>query len=338
MKKILTIVILAAMLLWATPYLNEYFSTKSVDGTPVTITIPEGASTDAIGDILKENNLISNKNLFKLKVKLSQYNNRLNYGTYTLDDGMCLSDIISTLASTAGQETVSLVVPEGYSVQQIGKKAELLGICTKEEFLSALNEDYDYEFIKYIPRGNYDYKLQGFLFPDTYTFFLNSTPRQVVDEMLKNFDYQYKKHIGAYSEETFKTVTKASLVEKEAVLERERPIIAGVIENRLRINMALQIDAAIVYFITDGSFDAEKVYYKDLEKDSPYNVYKTPGLPAGPICNPGISSLMSAAKPKSHNYLYYHTDTEKNNGSHIFTETYNEHLNTMNQEKKYGTE
>ena len=329
MKKTILIIILAVALVWATPYLNEYFSTKSKDGNPVTITISEGASTDAIGDILLEKNLIKHKNLFKLKVKLSQYNNRLNYGTYTLDDGMCLADIIETLASTAGQETISLVVPEGYTIEQIAKKVNTLGICSEEEFINALSLDYDYEFINHIPDRNYKYKLQGFLFPDTYTFFKNATPYQVVDEMLKNFDTQYKKHIGEYSPKIFDIITKASLIEKEAVLEREQPIISGVIENRLSKNMPLQVDAAIVYFITDGLYDVDTVYYKDLEKESPYNIYKNAGLPAGAICNPGITAIKAAANPKEHEYLYYHTDTKKNDGSHIFTQSFTEHSMTQ---------
>ena len=329
MKKTILIIILAIALVWATPYLNEYFSTKSVDGNPVTITISEGATTDAIGDLLLEKNLIKHKNLFKLKVKLSQYNNRLNYGTYTLDDGMCLNDIIKTLASTAGQETVSLVVPEGYTIEQIAKKVGSLGICDEKEFINALSDNYGYEFINLIPEKNYKYKLQGYLFPDTYTFYKNATAHQIVDEMLKNFDTQYKKHIGDYSNKTFDIITKASLIEKEAVLEREQSVIAGVIENRLSINMPHQVDAAIVYFITDGMYDADTVYYKDLEKDSPYNIYKNAGLPAGAVCNPGITAIKAAANPKNHEYLYYHTDTKKNDGSHIFTKTYEEHLSTQ---------
>ena len=135
--------------------------------------------------------------------------------------------------------------------------------------------------------------------------------------------------LGGYDDNTFALVTKASLIEKEAKLASEKPIIAGVIENRLRADMPLQIDAAIVYAITDGKYNADKVYYKDLEIDSPYNIYKNKGLPAGPICSPGLDSIKAAANPESHKYLYYHTDTEKNDGSHIFTETYDEHLQTQ---------
>ena len=102
-------------------------------------------------------------------------------------------------------------------------------------------------------------------------------------------------------------------------------MIAGVIENRLNLDMPLQIDASVVYAISGGMYDVERVLYKDLEVDSGYNTYKNKGLPTGPICNPGIKSIYAAMNPQKHQYLFYHTDTTKNDGSHIFSKTYEEH-------------
>lgn len=328
MKKIILAAIAALALIWLTPYMSEYFATRSTTGAPVTITVPQGATADDIADILKENNLIKHKTVFRLKVKMTQSNNKLNYGTYTLDDGMCIADIIKTL-STASGDTATLVIPEGLSAENIAERLEAIDICTQKDFLAALGDDYDFEFLRKIPNGNYKYKLQGYLFPDTYNFAKGTNAHTVVETLLANFDRRCKKALGGYNDGTFAIITKAALIEKEAKLASEKPTIAGVIENRLAADMPLQIDAAIVYAITDGKYNADKVYYKDLEVDSPYNIYKNKGLPAGPICSPGLDSIKAAANPEKHKYLYYHTDTTKNDGSHIFTETYDEHMQTQ---------
>ena len=119
----------------------------------------------------------------------------------------------------------------------------------------------------------------------------------------------------------------------EAKLPEERPIIAGVFENRLKSGMPLQIDASVLYAATEGKFDnadsgfiAERI----ANLDSPYNTYKYPGLPAGPICNPGLASIQASLKPSEHNYYYYHTDNSKDDGSHVFSQSYGGHLSTMN--------
>ena len=330
MKKILAVIIVIAIIIFGAPAITEYFSTNSTAENTVTDTIPEGATITQIADILHDCGVIDNKIAFRLKVKLSKYNNKLNWGTYTLDSGMSLTDVVEHLGQSGNQNTVVFVVPEGFSAQNIAERAESIGICTKKDFLSALSDNYDYEFINFIPNGKYDYKLQGFLFPDTYSFDLTADAHTIINAMLANFDAKYKQYIGEYDSKIFETIIKASLVEKEAKLERERPTIAGVIENRLKIDMPLQIDAAIVYAETDGIFDLTGVTYNNLEVNSPYNIYKNKGLPPGPICNPGISAIKAAAKPQNHNFLYYHTDNSKNDGSHIFTQTYEQHLDTMN--------
>ncbi len=330
MKKILAVIIVIALIIFGAPAITEYFGLGSTAENAVTVTIPEGATTTQIAQILHEADVIDSKIAFRLKVKLSKYNNTLNWGTYTLDTGMSLTDIVKHLGEGGNQNTVVLVVPEGFSVQNIAERAESIGLCGKDEFLSALSDNYNYEFVNLIPNGSYHYKLQGFLFPDTYSFNAGSDAHIIIDTMLKNFDEKYRQYIGAYDAKIFETIIKASLVEKEAKLERERPAIAGVIQNRLKIDMPLQIDASIAYAVTDGIYDVNGVTYNNLEVNSPYNIYTNRGLPPGPICNPGISAIKAAVNPQKHKYLYYHTDNSKNDGSHIFTETYEQHLNTMN--------
>ena len=329
-KRILIIcLILFVTIVISLPVVTEVFDFTSTQGDPVTVTIPQGTPISNVAQILKDNNLLKSKLAFKIKIKLSGYD-QLNWGTYDLNSGMCLGDILKELASSNGVKQVIVTIPEGFSVQQIAQRVENEGICKKQDFLKALSDNYDYEFIKYIPDGEYDYKLQGFLFPETYSFIPNTDPHTVIDMMLATFEKKYKENIGEYSENIFEIITKASLVEKEAKLEKERPVISGVIENRIKIDMPLQIDAAIAYAVTEGRYDVEGVTLRDLEVKSPYNIYRNPGLPVGPICNPGMTSIESILNPQSHKYLYYHTDNQKNDGSHIFTESYSEHLNTMN--------
>lgn len=323
------IIILA--LIFIAPYYSELTRKKSKSGTDVTITIEQGASAQEIAQVLKENGLIKSEKIFLFRAKMSDDGDKMNYGTFVLNTGMCIPDIIETLANTAYQkESVTFAVPEGYSVEQIAARAESLSLCTAEEFLAALSDEYEYSFLKDIPEGaDVKYALQGFLFPKTYEFFTDASPHDMVDTMLSQFEKEYKSVEGSLKLSFYETITLASLIEREALLDEERPRIAGVLYNRLNKGMRLQIDASVVYAITDGAYDVNRVMYSDLEIDSPYNTYKVSGLPSGPICNPGLVSINAAINPESHNYLYYHTDTKKNDGSHIFTETYEEHLSTM---------
>lgn len=327
---IVLLIILALIVVFFTPYVLEFTDETSSYGEAVTITIPKGSTGEEIGSILKENGLIKSSIVFQLKAKLSEDGKNMNYGTFVIYKGMCIPDIIKTLAGNfAYKETARLTVPEGYSAEQIGARCEELGLCTKAEFLQALNDSYDYEFLKNVsyPDG-VKYPLQGFLYPETYDFFLDCTPHDIIDRMLKQFEKEITA-VDIDNADLYNVITTASLLEREALLESEMPTIAGVITNRLKKGMRLQIDATVQYAVSDGMYNINRVTYADLEIDSPYNTYKVNSLPIGPICNPSIDAIKAALNPESHNYLYYHTNTEKNDGSHIFTENYDDHLATM---------
>lgn len=295
----------------------------------VTIEIPEGTSSIDIAEILKENDVIKSKWLFIGYLKLSDYNGKIQYGTFEFDKSDSYDEILSTLTTQgAKRSTVTLTIPEGYSVEKIKARVVEMGICSDSEFEDALKKDYDYEFLKDIPHDeNIKYRLQGYLYPSTYEFYTDASAEDIIKTMLDEFEKQTSP-LGI--KEYHKTITLASLVEREAKLDNEREIIAGVITNRLNIDMILQIDATVVYAISNGLYDVERVLFKDLEISSPYNTYKNNGLPVGPICSPSIKSIKAALYPAEHNFLYYHTDEQKKDGSHIFTETYEEHTSTMN--------
>ncbi len=290
------------------------------------VTIEQGTSTTDIAEILKDNNIISSKIMFLIKVNISEYKGQLKYGTFEFTPEDDYNDVIKKIATKGEQrKTVTVTIPEGYSCEKIIKKLSEAGFGTEAEIRKALDDDYDFGFLKKItPHDKCLYKLEGFLFPSTYEFYADAKPHDIIERMLEEFEKQYDSLRASYND-LFTVITKASMIEREAKIDSERVKIAGVIENRLKADMRLQIDATVIYALSDGRYDVERVLYKDLETDSPYNTYKYKGLPIGPISNPGLESIKAALNPDESNYLYYRTDDTKNDGSHVFTETFEEH-------------
>lgn len=312
------IVIIAIMIIFS-PNRGRIFEEASVE-------IPKGSSVVDISRILKDEDVISSRLSFIIRTVVSGKSGQLKYGTFDFVPGESYSEVIENLCTSgAKKETLTITIPEGYSIEMIIDKLIKEGISSKEEFNLALEKEYDYEFLNYVDKNSErKHVLQGYLFPSTYEFFKDARAEDVINTMLSEFEKQYMS-LGASYENIDDIITKASLIEREAKVSDERAIIAGVIENRLGSGKRLQIDASVVYAITDGMYDVKKVYYKDLEIDSKYNTYKYAGLPIGPIANPGIESIKAALNPLKHEYFYYHTDTSKNDGSHIFTKTFEEH-------------
>lgn len=336
---IVLVIILAIMIYGYSQYKiyqDEYQGTESTQGEDVVVVIPEGAATKQIAQILKDNGLIQFPSAFVKRVKESEYRGVLQPGEFTLNTGMSTWEMIEILGKVEPTRTVmaTLTIPEGFSVEQIAARVGSEGLFTEEEFLNAVQENtYDYDFLDSIPEGiSVNYRLQGFLFPATYDIYEDTTAHDLVDMMLKKFDEVYTDSMQSQAEAmnytAFEVVNRAAIVEREAKIDDERPIIAGVINNRLEQGMMLQMCPTVLYPITEGLYDKSEVTYDDLEVESPYNTYKYTGLPVGPICNPGAVSLNAVLNPAEHNYLYYHVDNEET-GSHIFTETYEEHVETQ---------
>lgn len=338
-RSILPMIILILFLLaaaWVVLLFAEVKSEKDTEGNGVTVEIPKGAGQKQIAKLLKEKGLIGNELAFYLKVREMSAGNQLKYGTFELNDGYSLKTIIQKLVTEgAKKEGNWFTVPEGYTIEKIALKLEEEGQCTAEEFLEAVEkEDYNYWFLESIPEdADVKYRLQGFLFPDTYDLGEKVTAEGIVRTMLDQFGVQYTKGMDeqakAMGRTTYEIVTEASMIERETSYDAERAKIAGVIENRLAQNMRLQIDPTFLYPLTDGLYNKSSATYEDTRTDSPYNTYTNYGFPVGPICSPGLPSIEAALNPESHTYLFYHTDTTKNDGSHIFTETYEEHLETQ---------
>ena len=313
----------------------EYNSTGEGTKETVTIEIEQGSGSWDIANKLKQGGLIQYRIAFYLKARSMGASAKLRYGTFTLHRDAGLQTIIEDLTSGGAQkEEQMFTVPEEYTIEQIAKKLEKEGICSEGEFLQAVEGDYDYWFLDEVPEdAEVFYKLQGFLYPETYAIGEEMSAEDIVTVMLDEFDKKFtsdmKDKLKAIGKTMFEVVTEASVIERETMVDSERAMVAGVIKNRLKKGMRLQIDPTFLYPITKGLYDIEKSTYEHTQYDSPYNTYRISGLPAGPIANPGLPSLEAALTPVEHDFYYYHTDTDKNDGSHIFTKTYKEHLDTQ---------
>jgi UPF0755 protein len=246
-------------------------------------------------------------------------------GTYALSPSFSLPQIMRQLKLGPGHspdDIIRVSVPEGFTVRQIAARLEKEGVTDGTEFLQlALNPDtrlaWTYDFPR--PPG----PLEGYLYPDTYEFLPNTPAEKVLDPMLLNFSRRfyrlYQHQIAASGSSLHQIVTIASLIEREAKTQEDRPRIAGVLENRLKKSMKLEIDATVLYAL---GHHKQRVYYRDLLVDSPYNTYRHAGLPPGPIASPGESSLKAALAPEKNDFYYY---VASRSGSHYFTRTLKEH-------------
>lgn len=314
---------------------QEYVSTGSGTEETVVIEIEKGENTRSIASKLKENDLIDYEIVFYLKAKNTGAANKLRYGTFTFHKESGLAEILEVLTKGGAiKESEMFTIPEGYTIEQIAKKIEKDGFCTEAAFLEAVQKDYDYWFLKDIPEHEaIPYRLQGFIYPETYAITDDMTAEEIVNVMLKQFEKEFTEELRQQMQQqgksVFEVVIEASIIERETKLDSEKAMVAGVIKNRLAIDMKLQMCPTVLYPQTNGLYDKDTVTYDDLEIDSLYNTYMYKGLPVGPIANPSISSIEAALNPVEHKFYYYHTDKNKNDGSHIFTETYEEHVNTQ---------
>lgn len=313
----------------------EFNSKGAGSGETVTVEIKQGEGTWDIASKLKDEGLINYRIIFYLKTRDMGVGGQLRYGVFNLHKNAGLETLIQELISGgAKKEEAMFTMPEGYSIEQTALKLENEGFFSASEFLQAVEQDYDFWFLDTIPESvETKYKLQGFLFPETYAVADDMTAEDLVYEMLEQFDSRFTDEMEAKVSQLGKTiyevVIEASIIERETLVDAEREMVAGVIKNRLEDGMRLQMCPTVLYPLTNGIYDKTSVTNKDTLLDSPYNTYQNPGLPPGPIANPGIASLEAALNPAEHDYFFYHTDTEKNDGSHIFTKTYQEHVNTQ---------
>ncbi|MFW6389489.1 MAG: endolytic transglycosylase MltG [Halanaerobiales bacterium] len=291
----------------------------------VTLQIHQGTTSAEIGELLYDKGLIKSELLFNIILRLRGQENMLKAGYYQFDSSADMIKVIDKLA--AGRvATFKITIPEGFTLKEIAEKLSEKTPYTKKEILETA-ENMEINFIDNKPK-NVKYCLEGFLYPDTYIIPREYTPEQLLEAMLAEFKKQSLDYLINNDNNDFNAyhlLTIASLIEEEGKIEAEKPLIAAVIYNRLEENMPLQIDASIQYILSDRK---ETILYRDLEIKSRYNTYKNHGLPPGPICSPGINSIKAALAPAEVDYLFYFALED---GSHKFTENYQDHIYYQNK-------
>ena len=305
----------------------------------VTVTVYESDSMEEIIDKLHSNGLIRYKSLFRFYADISDAEEDIKPGIYDLNTRYDYHALVNFMSPPSSREVIKLTIPEGYTSRQIFALLEENRICTALDAAAyaANGELSEYWFLEGIPRGT-ENCLEGYLFPDTYEFYKNSTPKEALERMLNNFGNRFDEEMVAQLDTLNSKVTDgsygvreiviiASLIEKESAAPGESPAVSGVIYNRLfrwgDNPRFLNIDASIVY-AQEGNNE-----HIDTKLDDPYNTYLYEGLTPGPIANPGLSSLKAALNPESHNYYYYVLNPST--GMHQFSTTYEEHSGYVRQ-------
>ena len=268
------------------------------------VLVEEGDSFYSIVSKLKSENKIKSPLIIKIYAKLTGLNLEVVPGSHTLEKGMSVKEIAETLKDASNANAITVTIPEGFNIEDIATRLQEQEVCTSDEFLNAVKS---YPLPSYV-KDNPDkrYNLEGFLFPDTYSFEIGVEPQYIIETMIKRF------------EEVFKEITASDTITEEEV---EKVVnVASVIYNRLKQNMPLQIDATVIYA---HGYYIESVRNRHLAIESKYNTYLYKGLPVGPICNPGVESLKAALNPASTDYLFYLLASDD---EHYFTNNYDDFL------------
>lgn len=298
--------------------------------------IETGSSLTQIANVLEENKIIKSANSFRIYCRLFADSSKFKAGQYSVSRPIDFKEIIDLLSKGQNQANgVKVTIPEGYVITQVATLMESKGLGNKAEFLElAKTGNYDYEFLKFDFAPSIKYKLEGFMYPDTYFFDEDATSEEIIKILLDTFEGKVWDKIKTAADENglnyIELLTLASIVEKEAVKDDERAKIAGVFYNRIKIDMNLQSCATVQYALNREKFSTT-VTFEETRLESPYNTYKYPGLPPGPICNPGIASIEAVLKPDTNKYLFF---VAKGDGSHYFSLTYDEHLSAIQKYQK----
>lgn len=296
---------------------------KSGKSKSAVVSIPKGSTTAQVAHILRKKGLIQSEFVFRQYAKFSGYAPKLKAGEYKISPSLDLKGILALL-SKGSVVSYSFTIPEGYNVKQIDEVLKEKGYVDSQRFLDLVlhGGDLDVAFLKNTPVNQVG--LEGYLFPDTYKVTKDMTEEQIIKMMLDVFQEKigkdYTKKAAAQGLTLHQAVTLASIVEREASKDSERPKVAAVFLNRLKLGMKLESCATVQYAL---GTQKERLLYKDLEIDSPYNTYKIQGLPIGPIASPSLASLMAVINPAPIDDLYFVVSKD---GKHIFSKTLNEHI------------
>lgn len=304
-------------------YFDKPTGTVSLDGAE--FSVGYGESGAAVARRLAQASIIKSEYLFRFLMKTQRLENSLKAGDYAISADMGSSDILAMIAE-GRQVLIRITIPEGASMQAVAHAAAEVGIASAEGVLSAI---YSLELSTKLGVGADS--LAGYLFPDTYLLPRGAGGEQLVSIMVATFRKRILEAVPEVSSlsaaELHQRVILASIVEREYRLPEEAPLMASAFLNRLRIGMALQSCATVVYVISEiqGKPHPARIYDRDLKIDNPFNTYIHPGLPPEPICNPGLTALAATIRPASTQYLYFRL-VDEITGKHYFSSTLDEHI------------
>lgn len=302
----------------------------TVNAYDINIIFKKSKTLEQVAKQLKEKNIIKDENTFLYHANKKGLKGSVKKGNYIIYPKTNLNDLITKFKNGKSDFTI-ITIPEGYCLYKIGSILEKNNIVKRQDIL---NEKLDVLKANNLLLSKKDvyYNLEGYLFPDTYYILNGSTKEEIINIMVNRFKAvfpnKYKARTKELGLDVNEVITIASLIEKETANDSEKSIISGVIYNRLKKGMLLQVDATVIYAKTRGEKSLDKVYFNTLKINSKYNTYLYKGLPPGPIASPGKASIEAALYPQKNDYLYY----VANGNKHIFSKTYKEQLEN---EKKY---
>jgi UPF0755 protein len=300
-------------------FLLVYICYAAPHNSPPTaeVRVEQGEAFASVVRKLREQKVITNENLFSMWARLTGVEKKIHWGLYRFDAPLPPREVLNRMIMGKGVFQ-SVTIPEGLTVKEIADLLATLQIVDKEQFLA---EAADPELLASL--GLQDTGIEGYLFPNTYHFTPATPARDILFAMAEQFRKVFNPLLDQQSEEIELTpheiITLASIIEKETGIEAERPLVSAVFYNRLKFHMPLQSDPTVIYGLKEFNGNLTK---KDLQASNPYNTYRIPALPPGPICNPSLSSLKAALHPAQVPYLYF---VSKNDGTHLFSETLEAH-------------
>ncbi|HRE40390.1 MAG TPA: endolytic transglycosylase MltG [Ignavibacteria bacterium] len=339
MKKINFISVLLFILIGSLIFIltvSSYFLYHFSNTRPLTadkqFKISKGENFSQIVKNLEEQKIISSGFTLKLTAKLTNLDKKIYARNYIFKPGMGNLEILKMISNHKYIETVKLRILEGWTIRKISETVENRFGINKDEFIKETSNP---EFIKQLGLEGKVKNLEGFLFPDTYTLDINSDANDIVKILVNRFnekvinDKELMKRMNEMGMNLLETVTLGSIIDAETHIKSELEIISGVYHNRLKKKMRLEADPTVQYALPDGP--KERLLFKDLEINSPYNTYRNFGLPPGPINNPGLDEIKSAVNPAKHNYIFF---VATGDGGHTFSETYEKHLKAAEEYRK----
>jgi len=315
--RITFVCVLLSFLLFCGFFAAFLFLPGGASQEPVDIKIEPGEPFSSVVQKLKDSGVISNKTFFSLAATLTARDKKIHWGLYRFDLPVAPWEVLDRMAQGKGVFR-RVTIPEGLTVNQIAEVLTQAGIVDKDRFLKQAADPSLLTSLALADEG-----IEGYLFPDTYSFVPFVSEKDVVAAMVERFRKAFNSAMKQQVEDLDLTpheiVTLASLIEKETAIQSERPLVSAVFHNRLRLNIPLQSDPTVIYGIKNFSGNLTR---QDLQSQTPHNTYRIRGLPPTPICNPGLSALEAALNPVPVPYLYF---VSKNDGSHVFSVTLVEH-------------